>query len=283
MRHHPAAFRETQMELNLCEEAIWAVPPHGNLQNLIMKEEWKMKTVQEWLQELDTEKLIQEYLYKEPIKFDQEAFQNLTVSQVRYTVTQSIREYIERLRIIPVEAPADGRQGLLYVHRAIDGDIITDSLAFSLVLVDELLEKGSAATDYAYELNSQTEIMGYLVADTPLTLRYIYELMADVLYEASFFGFEQEGLGEARQRLKSTAEEIDSGTIKGVPFKTLLDDLERETGLSLDEESEDERELHNKVIDAYMAYDQHSRNKELNAVRARLLSLQAGLHENTEV
>ena len=39
-----------------------------------------MKTVQEWLRELDTEKLIEEYLYIDPIQYDRnESYLNRTV------------------------------------------------------------------------------------------------------------------------------------------------------------------------------------------------------------
>lgn len=43
-----------------------------------------------------------------------------------------------------------------------------------------------------------------------------------------------------------------------------------------DEESEDEKELHKKVWQARLEYSEHSRRKELDAVRA-LLDVEEGL------
>ena len=43
--------------------------------------------------------------------------------------------------------------------------------------------------------------MGFLVAETEMTQRYIYELAANVMYEASFFGFEEEDKQEVVEEL----------------------------------------------------------------------------------
>lgn len=49
--------------------------------------------------------------------------------------------------------------------------------------------------------------MGFQVADTPLTQRYIYELVADVMHTASFFGFSQEDLPGEIEKLKKSFDE----------------------------------------------------------------------------
>ena len=230
-----------------------------------------MKTVQEWLRELDTEKLIEEYLYIDPIQYDRnESYLNRTVGEIKNAYKERLREYIERLRKVSVAEPEDGHQGLLYVHRIIKDGV--DDQTFEMIHVDEFLEKGYDAPDYAYEFTDQAEIVGFLVADTPLTQRYIYELIADVMNEASFFGYEQEDLAEERQKLEEAAKEIDAGTAKTIPWETVKEEMERERGYTFDEESEDEKELHYKVIDAEMAYSKHSREKELDAIRALLLA-----------
>ena len=112
----------------------------------------------------------------------------------------------------------------------------------------------------------QAEIIGFLVADTPLTLRYIYQLMADVLNEASFFGFEQEDLETEWKKLADAAKEVDSGTAEMVPWETVKKELEERTGQTFDEQTQDEKKLYYRAVHAETAYSQHSREKELHAV-----------------
>lgn len=71
-----------------------------------------MKTVQEWLRKLDTEKLIEEYLYIDPIQYDRhESYLNRTVGEIKHAYKECVRKYIERLRTISVAEPEDGHQG----------------------------------------------------------------------------------------------------------------------------------------------------------------------------
>ena len=224
-----------------------------------------MKTVQEWLRELDTERLIDEYVYRDPPQYDRdESNLELTVGEIRDCHVDLVRGLIERLRTVPVKEPEDSRRGVLYVYRTVKD--MSDEPAFGFAHVDELLEKGAEADDYAYEFCEQAEIAGFLVAETPLTLRYIYELMADVMYEASFFGFEQEDLAGELEAIRNAEKEIEDGTAVLHSWEDVKAEAEEKQGCPFDEESDDEYELRNRVIDAVMAYSNHSREKELAAV-----------------
>lgn len=59
------------------------------------------------------------------------------------------------------------------------------------------------STNYPYETSSLAEIAGLRVADTPYTQRHIYELMAQVVYEALRFGFNQERLSAKYSKLEN--------------------------------------------------------------------------------
>ena len=73
-----------------------------------------------------------------------------------------------------------------------------------------------------YEFTRQEEIVGFLVSDTEFTQREIYEVLADVLYEASFFGYEQERLEDKIQKLRRAEKAIEEG--KTYPFGSLFGD-----------------------------------------------------------
>jgi len=224
-----------------------------------------MKTVQEWLRELDTERLIEEYICRDPVQYDRdESNFGRTVGEIRDCHIALVRDLIERLRTVLVKKPKKGYQGVLFVYRIIR-DMIEEP-AFGFAHIDELLEKGDEADNYAYEFCEQAEIAGFLVADTPLTIQYIYELMADVMYEASFFGFEQEDLAGEWEAIRTAEKEIEDGTAELRPWDELKTEMEEEQGYPFDEESEDELELHRKIIGAVMDYSTHSMKKELTAV-----------------
>ena len=153
-----------------------------------------MKTVQECLKELDIEELIDEYLDRDYIRREMIKVmkkKDMTTKELLWHYREAIREYIEYMRNVPVEQPEE--QGLLYMYQTLPG-LIRDDYWHDLVILPELREKGVDAEDYSYILCSRGEIAGFLVADTKLTQEHLLTLMADVLYEASYFGYTQEDI-----------------------------------------------------------------------------------------
>ncbi|MBQ7434127.1 MAG: hypothetical protein IJV50_11855 [Lachnospiraceae bacterium] len=220
-----------------------------------------MKTVQEYLRELDQEQLITTYLHAHPIEYDKlPNMMDMTVREIRKKYKQQLQNYIDRLCGLKMKNSCDGQNGVLYVHRCFE-DRDTD-LYFSMVPLDELLEKGVCAQNYSYVMCDQAEIISFLVAETPLTQLYIYELLADVMFEASWFGFEQEYLEEERRKLEESAREIEEGRT----VTHSLEELEKEFGIAYDHESPDEDALRQKVILAKIAYEKHSKENELNMI-----------------
>lgn len=223
-----------------------------------------MRMVQEWLREKEIDDLVNAYFYRFPIEFERKDNLDLTVREIRDLRHNRLRNYISRLRELQICDSKDGHVGILFAHRIIKDGI--DDVDFDLVHYDEVLEHGTDASGYAYEFTSQSEIMGFLVAETPMTLRYIDDLLADVLSEASFFGYEQEYLEENKQMLHERTQSVKDGTAKLIPWEKVKADLQEKYGLDLDEESPDESELHHDVIKAEYEYLKHSREKELKQV-----------------
>lgn len=233
-----------------------------------------MKTVQQVLRELDEDRIIDVYLYENPIEYDRhEYLLDQTVRDVREAVRNRLRQFIRRLKDMEITEPEDGHMGILYAHRTMDDGF--GSQAFNLVHMDELLGRGVECENYAYEFSPQSEIMGFLVADTPMTQRYLYDLIADVLTEASFFGFEQEELAEKKAELEQSMKEVENGTAELRTWEELKAELEN-GDLPLDEESPDEEELRYAAMEAEWAYSRHSREKELTLIRESLLSERGG-------
>lgn len=153
-----------------------------------------MKTVQECLKELDIEELIDEYLDRDYIRREMIKVmkkKDMATKKLICRYREAIREYIEYMRNVPVEQSEE--QGLLYVYQTLPG-LIRDDYWHDMVIIPELREKGVDAEDYSYILCPRGEIAGFLVADTKLTQEHLLTLMADVLYEASYFGYTQEDI-----------------------------------------------------------------------------------------
>jgi hypothetical protein len=139
-----------------------------------------------------------------------------------------------------------------------------EDITYTLLHKRELLEKGTEAKTYAYEYCRQAEIMGFLVSDADLTQKNIYGLMVDVLFETSFFGYEEEELEDARKELEEASAEVKSG--KGIP--TTMEEL-----FSEDEEetNELEEQLYHEYTDALINYGNYCKKKEMEILRQLLL------------
>lgn len=214
-----------------------------------------MKTVQECLKELDIEKLIDEYLDRDYIRREMIKVmkkKDITTKELLARYRRAIREYIEYMRHVPVEQPEE--QGLLYMYQTLPG-LIRDDYWHDLVIIPELREKGVDAEDYSYILCSRGEIAGFLVADTKLTQEHLLTLMADVLYEASFFGYTQEDIDIYLQ------EEADSEKEDDIPLEDSMPGSPAYKRREPEARSEEELRLEKIYNQAKYKYAEYLRNK----------------------
>ncbi|MDA3047875.1 DUF6557 family protein [Campylobacter sp. JMF_08 NE1] len=222
-----------------------------------------MKSVQKWLKKLKTERLIKEYFYKYPINLaDLDKVQSLSVAQVRELGEERLRKFIKKLRHIK---PKQTEHKAVFIAHKYIGEDDFPEVCFDLIHIDELGKDGAEVPGYAYEYCKQAEIMGFLVADLELTRENIYPLMAEILYEASFFGYDSKGVKKANKRLKKAIKEVEEG-------KVITDD-EFRAKFGIKEKERDERadELSNAVIKAKFEYLKYMRDKELELLKASLV------------
>ena len=162
-----------------------------------------MQTVQAAFRQADTEELIDAYLAEYPLRMDDFA-DEVTIGEAKAFTRIKLRDYLERLRTLPIKAATEGEHLFYAYHRPKEG--IAEP-TFALVLLTELRQKGIRAADYTFEFTDQSEIMGYYIADNRLTKHYLTELLVYIMYETSFFGFEQEDLQENLADLKTRVQE----------------------------------------------------------------------------
>ena len=226
-----------------------------------------MKTVQQHLRELDTDQLLREYLFEHPIEYRLPAFRGLSVSQIEARFAERLRSFIEHLKGLGIKDSPDGSTGIIFACRRMDL-LESGSIDYILIYAEEALREGLMAPTYAYDFSEQAELMGFLVADNEFTQRRIYQLMSDILYEASFFGFDEEYRDEALNYFNRAIEDIDEGRTmtSGEPIEMFQSDYYAES----EKEDSEERILRTDAERAVMKYNEYCRNKELEQILLQL-------------
>ena len=231
-----------------------------------------MKTVQECLIELDTTELVDEYFYEHPVDYDylEEPIKQLSVYDIQERSRKHLRDYIEYLRAIQVKNDEDGRKGLLFVFRMLHGFSDID-LVHELVYIDELMRDGTKAEGYSYILTDPAEVMGFYVADTPLTQHSIVYLIVNVLFEASFFGWTSEDVKRERDLTFAEDSDTEDDSVDGIDLEYIHNYKQSPVEL----ESPEEKRLHERADEAENAYFEESRRNELQQI-INLLFIEEG-------
>ena len=205
-----------------------------------------MLTVQETLKQVNLDELIDSYVMK--------VFSSTsTLLAVPDNVT--FGEYFEEKRnnasiiinnLMDAEIKEESEAILFVCHRYNDDE---GDIAFELVEMEDISADNwkDRAQGYCYMAEPFERIASYKIADTYLTQRNLMELLTDVLYEASWFGPNQEKRKNFIKSLEESAKDID----KAEPINHLFEIIEKETGWTPEirdpEEKAKEEELYKKV------------------------------------
>ena len=224
-----------------------------------------MKTVQQYLRELDKDILIDKYL---PL-INEEISRSINKSNenapiVRQKFRDKISEYIDRLRNLPIKPSSDGKTGLIYIY-LLNGD--KPQKMFEFANLEDVIELGTKAENYSYLACYQEEIVGFYIAETPLTQRYIYDLMINVMYEASFYGYED----EEKTGLLKTLEEFDNGTaeLHEVDIDELFAEIsENDSEVDLNYDPSDFSYQYDIDEEVLAEIEDHTNERELNLIQA---------------
>ena len=213
-----------------------------------------MKTVQEWLNEVDEGALADEYFLESPIDFAMLPDQNHTVAEIRRAAREQFIGYVRKLRAIAVSPRKEGDKTPVFYaskgHRNHERSIVAEMCYVEEVLASDEPEH------YACGLIDQAKVMGYLVADTPLTTKNIKAVLAQILFETSFFGYDQEGLPDVIESLKQSEEDIKAGRTY------TMEEVREHLGLPPKEPDEEADELASRIVEAECAYDLFCRRRE---------------------
>lgn len=226
-----------------------------------------MKTVQEAFCEIDDDTLIEAYLYHFPIHInpnEKSDYDTMTIGEYKKSIQEDLKQYLHRLRTLPTKKSSDGKLWIFFVERSFDQDGFIDFKA-SLVNEGDLRKKGVNAPNYAYEYIDQSEVLGYYVADNIHTQKHLDDLLAEIMYELNFFGYNQEELPEAKKELDEATTEAKVGKVKS--FKS-IDEFMKEFDYDFesDKYTDKEEELNSARIAANNKLITYSRKLEVDQI-----------------
>ena len=226
-----------------------------------------MRTVQEVLRSLNVYKLVNTYIceYKPNFLKDDEFnniyFNNKADEPIKacaayifylhekmYSLV-SLFKFINSLKKLEIKTTKD----MIIGYTVSD---YYDVIRTSLIHYDELIDKKEDSELYAYEFCNHNEIMGFKLPETEFVMDNIYTIMADILYEASFFGYQSEQLNEVKEQLTSAIEEIKSGDFNTKPFN--IDETYKP--------DRNEEKLYLELITAKNNYNSFFQKKEINNI-----------------
>ena len=248
-----------------------------------------MKTVKDYICSLDADELVRTYFekrckkiweYYRDFQFDEdidEKYKKMSLPEFVETQIKLLHEYVEYLKGVEIAASEDGKQGIIYAYSCLD-DWFSGSVCTELVHMDELVADPEKCENYGYEFCEFSEILGYLVADNKFTQGNIYEVIADVLWEASWTGYRQEHLQEELDSLREfeNANPDDMTSYESVDemFEDLLGgDEAKKLNNREPEETEESQRLLDAAIHARCEYENCSMIKE------RMILLKALMEE----
>lgn len=139
-----------------------------------------MKTVKEWLNEINIQKLIGYYQTMYPIYLDDTQLdETITIRRRRDMERSKLQDAIHQLQNLPITLPDNEIQYIIFSHKILIDS--SDDETYAIVSVNELLDYCVGTDTSGYDMYDPAEILSFLVADTPFTRAHIYGLLCDIL------------------------------------------------------------------------------------------------------
>ena len=215
-----------------------------------------MKTVHAWLKEVDAGKIADEYFSEYPIEYENFCRLKKTVAEIKEAYRLRLLEFLEMLCKLEVDSTAQDK--IFFCHKIYSN--YEEKMETVLCTSTDILACDNPET-YSWILVDFAEVMGYYIADTELTKKNIYAVLAQILYEMTFFGFTQEELNEEREQLEASLKEAATGRAR--PAEEVFAEL----GIEEEETNEQEKEILAELHEQERKYNQFQLAAECKKVK----------------
>ena len=171
-----------------------------------------MKTVKEYLCELDTSRLVDEYFceygeklydlyyYNTPTGYDDrhidydESVRDLSVYDYAQATRKEIYDFIKYLKSVDITECSRWKTGIIYAFRKYDEDYFMRMFHIRLLFWEELLSDPENCKNHDFEYVKFSEVLGFRVADNQFTQSIIHRVIASIMHILSATGYRQENL-----------------------------------------------------------------------------------------
>ena len=252
----------------------------------------KFQSVSWWLNKINADKILskklwQNYCAKYPIDYESIKNKKLTLQEIQKAHKKNFLAYLKRLCKIKPEIENCEEWFFFASLLWKDGE---EKISTIYCKQNDILKKKNPK-NYAYDFTEFRYILSAKIAPTDLTLRNIYEVLSEILFEASFFGYKQESLQKEKDKLLKSKKEVEEGKCETFSMEEVMrycgmvvnegEHKKDEFGLALpttlseykafkgkDEKSE---ELDQKIVKAEMNFSHYAFLREVGKVRLLLL------------
>ena len=174
-----------------------------------------MKTLLETIKCFSKKDLIDAYIKREDLKFmnlpkSWKHIKKIPYKKLRKAHLRSVSVFIDELLAMPAKKVKEGEKCIIFGFPHVG----TDEPMHELVRVKEMKEYGEKANGYSYILTDWEEMMSTLIADTRYTRDNLSEIIGQIIWEMSFYGFTNKDVKQVRDELYDMVKELDEKSDK---------------------------------------------------------------------
>jgi len=235
-----------------------------------------MRTVQDWLCRVDENKLCDEFIREYSLyDFTEFYFDKYKISELKNYVRGSVMEMIHTLQNMEISTVDESDKGIFYMVLTPDssgfGETIPEMCATQDVINNEKFPETFVELD-DFKAN---EWLGFYIAETELTLRNMYELLACIIWYGVTYGDDLDEIGKKLSRRTWNEEDWE---LTGEPEKKCIEPWEIVYGsweawiaAKISYESDDpDCELEDRMISVWQSGDEYKayvKKREFDAVK----------------
>lgn len=223
-----------------------------------------MKTVQEWLNEVDEDELADTFFVEFPVDFLVIPNWKLTLGEIRDGTREHFLHYVHRMKSVAIPE-GSGDHVFFACKEYREGH---SEISANMCSLEELRSKDNPDI-YSWMLTDHAKVMGYLVADTEFTKKNICEVLSQILHETSFLGYTQEELEIERKKLEESLTVAETERDTAVS----MDDLWKEFGWEKPIPDPETEEKEDAIHAAEYEYTIFCRNREIAKLKQYMLAM----------
>ena len=218
-----------------------------------------MKTVQIWLNEVNEYELVDTYFAEFPIDYEMIPAKEMSLQEITDKLKKRLLEFIRQMKDIDIKP--GGEPCVFFACKQYQEG--REKIGVEMCHLNDICTMEYPEC-YSWLFVDFATVVGDFIADTDMTRGNICSVLAQILYEMSFFGYTQEDMEAERKKLEDSQTEIERGE-----YYT-LEEVREHLGLPPKVPDPEAEALERDIRTAEHAYNTFCRNREIAAIRVLL-------------